>query len=346
MEKSQIEKKRNRQQTEKSQEHNALDRRKFMQMLAVTGLSAGVTSIIENKTDLIKNFLHNKNTAVPQESSGGKENFSNEEIKPEEDFNEKNKERQEKFKHPLSEKILEVYHSLPEDYFPKDLFSKDLLIAQQIQESGYNSQAHSHANAVGVMQNREISLKDVFRYASYLNRKGVIDYNGPADQEISEDDYEEIMKSLKKNPDYSRAFGKIYLSQLFKQYKIGQDDYKSGNTKEAQKMILAAYNAGPTKIRRLDKQENKWPKEARDYYRKIFNYEEELSQVRKILKEEKIELDPSIEDYFVKELTLKIHSVKSKFSQRSIMLKYLKKLKANYKNNKKIAHKEIGEIFA
>ncbi|MFO7807556.1 MAG: lytic transglycosylase domain-containing protein [Candidatus Moraniibacteriota bacterium] len=319
-----------------------MDRRKFMQLLAVTGLSAGATGIVEKNTKLIKNLLHQKNNESTI-ADKQKEEISN---NIENNFGFQEKEESQENKHPIGEQVLEAYNSLPEEYFPENLFKKDLLIAQQIQESGYNPTAHSHANAVGVMQNREISLKDVFNYVNYLNGKGIVQYSGPGNEDLSAEDYNNLMNTLKKNPDYSRAFGKLYLSQLLNQYKIGKEDYENGNLKEAQRMILAAYNAGPTKIKKLGKQENLWPKESRDYYKKIFSYEEKLTHIRKILQEEKILLEKPIEDYFVKELALKINSVKSNLGQRSLMVKYLKRLKKNYRNNRKIAYGEINDIFA
>ncbi|MFW5885205.1 MAG: hypothetical protein ACOCUF_03210 [Patescibacteria group bacterium] len=332
---------------EKQKPESAIDRRKFIKMLGVMGLSAGATHILLNQANLFKKINRKRSTAetdLERSPSSQEENaFSETNPSPPE---QKVAEKNNYPKHPIGEKILEAYQELPPDLFPPDLFSSDLLIAQQIQESGYRIEAISHANAVGIMQNREISLKDVLRYLKYLNRNEITLYNGPGKDDLSKEKYSELMQALQKNPDYSRAFGKIYLSQLLNQYHIGKEDYRNGNTEEAQKMILAAYNAGPTLIKRTGKQEKMWPKETRDYYKKIFKYRDKLKSAREILHEEKIHLEDYLEDYFVKELVMKMSSVSSSLGQRSIMVKYLKKLKSISRKNKTIAYEDINQVFA
>ncbi|MDZ7611897.1 MAG: lytic transglycosylase domain-containing protein [Candidatus Moranbacteria bacterium] len=327
-----------------SSSENSIDRRKFLKLLGVMGLSAGATHIVLSNIELIKKKKskqeeENKNNIQEDEQKNEEEEISQEEepLEP---------EKSEYPTHPTAEKVLQAFHKIPDEYFPKDLFTDNLIIALQIQESTYRISALSQAGAVGIMQNTEISLRDGFRYLSYLGRKGIIEYDGPNMDEVSEEEYDDLMKILNKNPEYSRAFGKLYLSQILNQYHIGENDYNQKNIKEAQRMILAAYNAGPTAIKDAGRDEEQWPEETRNYYRKIFHYEKHLANVKSIINKENIAIDRSIKNYFAMKLVLRMNSVESKLGQRSIMAKYLRKLKNKYKKDKKIAHQEIDEFFA
>ncbi len=83
-----------------------------------------------------------------------------------------------------------------DDYFPKKLFTNDLLIAQEIQESGCDIDAISSKGAVGLMQNMEISIKDICLFLERLDDKKVITYKGPVYIGEQEKDLYELENKL------------------------------------------------------------------------------------------------------------------------------------------------------
>jgi soluble lytic murein transglycosylase-like protein len=64
---------------------------------------------------------------------------------------------------------------------------------------------------------------------------------------------------------------------LFHRYGIGQKEYMAGKYEKAQELLLAAYNAGPTFIRK-NTEKARWPKETKDYSEKILTYKEKISE--------------------------------------------------------------------
>ncbi len=206
------------------------------------------------------------------------------------------------------------------EFFPAEIFTTDLFIAQQLQESGYDKKAHSRANAVGVMQIRAGAVADAGRYLNILKRRGQINYNGP--QKLTDKEIAEILKLAKADANLGRAIGKIYMAMLFSHYRLGQKDYQRGRIKEAQKKILAAYNAGQTRIKR--RPERFWPRESRQYYRRIFVYMERLKTVRQHLK--KLNLNLANENYAAMRLVKKMSQVRSLAGQKVILSQCLKAL--------------------
>ena len=183
-----------------------------------------------------------------------------------------------------------------------DLFTDDLFIAQQLQESKYDKAAESKIGAVGVMQNTRSSIQDVSRYLAKLKRYKNFSYNGKG--KLNREEIEEIKWQIKQNADHSRAFGKVYMAMLGDDehgYGLGDKKYKKGNISGAQKEILAAYNGGLGRIAYRDrngivrkpirlKPENQWPDETREYCDKIFNYMQRLKNIKETFKEEGINI--------------------------------------------------------
>ncbi len=203
----------------------------------------------------------------------------------------------------LAEEVLRSYHEIfrKENFLPPKIFSKNFLIATQLQESKYDPEAESHAGAVGVMQIMPNTIKDTIRCLHIFRKKGITDFSGPKMNELSEEDIEELKNLIKEKADYGRAFGKTYFAALFKIYNIGVSEYKKGNTKLAQKKLLAGYNGG-LKTRSLP--ERRWRKETKNYCRRIFTYMDYLDDFQKKLKQNNIK---SNNDYLsmllVKEMT-------------------------------------------
>ncbi|PLX26500.1 hypothetical protein C0583_07120 [Candidatus Parcubacteria bacterium] len=81
----------------------------------------------------------------------------------------------------IADHFLKAYLELEDDpnFFPKEVFTDDLLIAQQLQESNFDRHATSHAGAVGVMQNMPISIKDDCLFLEKLHNNSIINYQGP-----------------------------------------------------------------------------------------------------------------------------------------------------------------------
>ncbi len=254
-------------------------RRGFIKGAAIAG-AAGAASHIEKKGEKMAralNFIKNAftNNDKPQFKA------NNIEIKN------------------IADHFLKAFEELKmkEKFFPKEIFTRDLLIAQQLQESQYKANAKSRAGAVGTMQNMDISIKDVSQFLEKLDNAGIIEYNGPIylNTESNKKRKEKFGKRIFRqsdfialrhlridNPDYSKALGKLYLMQLSNEeygYGVGQKLYKQGKTKDAQAEILGAYNAGYSRVKDIPR--NEWQyKEPREYVKRIFNYMERLKNVR------------------------------------------------------------------
>jgi hypothetical protein len=94
------------------------------------------------------------------------------------------------------------------DFFPRSLFSEELLIAQEMQESNFDPDARSQAGAVGVMQNMDISIKDIALFLEKLDRNKVIAYNGPiyiGNQEEKIEKLKEDVKVAIRSDDFVRV---------------------------------------------------------------------------------------------------------------------------------------------
>ena len=196
------------------------------------------------------------------------------------------KEKKEKSEaEKLADIYLNVFNTLKnqKEFFPPEIFSADLFIAQQLQESGYRHDAKSHKGAVGVMQNRAISVKDVPRYIAKLKRKNKINFSVP--RELSDGQVKEIMKLIARYPNYSRAFGKLYMMMLFDPiygYGVAKKEWQKNDVRAVQKKVLAAYNGGYKPIKYYP--EWRWPRESREYYKGVFHFMKLIDYARQQIK--------------------------------------------------------------
>ncbi len=254
---------------------------------ALTVGATGAISHVENKSEKLTKAIDFIKNA-----------FSQKKDSPEKDFEIKN----------IADHYLKAFEELKleEEFFPKEIFTRDLLIAQQLQESDYKANAKSRAGAIGTMQNMDISIKDVSQFLEKLHLNNVIDYNGPIyqnpkdSQQRKEQRKEKFGKRILKksdftaleylridNPDYSKALGKLYLMQLSNKeygYGAGHKLHKEGKIKDAQAEILGAYNAGYGRVKDIPR--DKWEyREPRDYVKNIFNYMDRLKNVRNTMEE-------------------------------------------------------------
>ncbi|MFA6171544.1 MAG: hypothetical protein WCW77_00290 [Patescibacteria group bacterium] len=170
--------------------------------------------------------------------------------------------------------------------WPKNLFTPDLFLAQEMQESKFGRFLKSPKGAVGVMQNMGISVKDVLRYLGKLQRNTKLKFEGLED--LDGEVLEKAMEIIHGEEKYSRAFGKIFMAALGDEkygYAAGKAEGRQSEedrATEKRKRILAAYNGGPS-LKGLD--EDAWPEESKKYAYKVLNYEERIRNIREALAE-------------------------------------------------------------
>lgn len=168
-----------------------------------------------------------------------------------------------------------------EELLPSKLFTKNFFIAVSIQESNLDKAAQSEAGAIGIMQIKPVTIKEVIRYLNILERQEKIKFDGPQKTEnLSDQDINDLALLTKKNPDLGQSFGKIYFADLFDNFKIGQDIFALGGITKTRKKLLAAYNWNPKKFKENETNEEAWPIETQDYYKKIFKYMDILKEVQ------------------------------------------------------------------
>ena len=200
----------------------------------------------------------------------------------------------------IADDFLDAYHELRKtEFWNSKILTDNLFMAQQLQESKYKKDSESGAGAVGVMQTRGTSIRDIPMFLAKLKRNVNFKYNGP--DNLDDKQVEEIKSLIKKHADYGRAFGKIYMAMLCDNkygYGVGEDSCKRGDIKTAQKEILAVFNGGLGNITyrlkgcsRQTKSEREWPKETREYYKKVFNYEQRIKNIKQAFLENNINLN-------------------------------------------------------
>lgn len=123
----------------------------------------------------------------------------------------------------------------------------DLIPAIIICESGGNPNAISSAGCRGLMQISEIVFKEFQANRSPLPKDTIL---------LSEWTFDNMF-----NPYSNKEVGTWYLKRLRDKY-IPKDKYSID-------LLLACYNAGPTRMRKLNWNIKKAPKETRNYVEKV-----------------------------------------------------------------------------
>ena len=236
----------------------------------------------------------------------------------------------------LANDILRVFDSsaIAERLSP-EIFTKKFYIAHQFQESRYKEEAESSSGAKGVYQNRPESIMDVGAYLDTLRKRGEIDYQGPA--KIGHGMAKKIADLFKKNADYGRAVGKLYLLTIYDpEYKYNQSPNKNvfvGNSaKETQRKLLVAYHDGPSARFKSDKRliadarKRKSRDDAVSYYKAVFDHMESVEAVKNCFKAKGYELD---RDYPI-----------------VLVLRELDRKENKRKDKKAAIHKCIEKIYA
>ena len=307
-------------QPEKSRE-GGMSRRKFLKWALGAGAAAtagaiGIERVVNRLTELTES--KEEKTALSGVKTGEEEKI----------------DKYEKIQvgkiENIADHYLDAYNKIgfSGEKFPGNLFEKDLLIAQQCQESRGKIDAKSHSGAIGVMQNMTSSIVDVTNYLNKLERNTDFEWSGP--KNLSKEQVGEIKKLLAQKSNYSRVFGKIYLMQLWDNkygYGVGRKKYGNGDIKGGQIELMGAYNAGHRRVKNKDFSE--WKKlrdkyknsktkderrlfraynEAITYVERIYNYKKRLENIRKKARGMDIVFDDN-EDYAVREIALKLDEV-------------------------------------
>ena len=179
----------------------------------------------------------------------------------------------------ISNLIYKYYNILSreEEFFPPEIFTESFFIADQIQESGYRADAVSHSKAVGVMQTKEIVVRDVVESLALFKRKNPELFSDEIPKKVDAGVVEEVLELVKLNPDLGRALGKLYFAVLFNRYKVGKKEFEAGDREGVQKILLASYNFGP-RAKKIP--EHRWPRETKDYYKKVLDYKEKIDRYK------------------------------------------------------------------
>ena len=283
-------------------------------------------------------------------------NEPNKEEKTEKVSEQETAEQQKRAKMTI-QAVATALEKLPKnEFFPKQLFDNDLLIAIRLQESKDTANAISRAGAVGSMQNTSISILEVLKYLSQPEIKKMTRYAGP--ETISQAELKKIKELILTKRSYGYAFGQGYLGLLWQPqhgYGIGyQKKYKNeSEIRQAQKLILSCYNGGLNNVfnnvnKKLLKPEKEWPIETQEYYQKVFIYRFYIARTRKELQSEKIKLHLSKENYFATRAArnLKIHLLNNATPEiieenKKIIKKSVQNLKSIYLPKHKISEEDI-----
>ncbi len=171
--------------------------------------------------------------------------------------------------------ILAEYERLKgSNFLPTEIFDEALLLAIMQKESAFKPEAISSSNAVGLMQNKEVSIRDLIEsFNRFKNSKRFgFEYlsSDILPEEISIDEAHEVLEVIKQSEKLSEAAGALYLGVLLHRYKIGKEELEQGLTEEAMQKILAAYNLGWREV------ENGNMYQAEDYYEYILKHRQKI----------------------------------------------------------------------
>ncbi|MFA6183517.1 MAG: lytic transglycosylase domain-containing protein [Parcubacteria group bacterium] len=262
-------------------------RRKFLVGAAILALDSTFPKEVSEKTNIVPRILNHIKSLFNDEDKP-KENDQKQE-------NEKMPEKKEaspQMQLLAQEVQIRAHELLKKDKFlPKKLFSENLFLAVQIQESNLEKDAESQAGAIGIMQVKPITVKEVIRYLNILKNNETIKFEGPSAKELSENNVAELMTLIKQNKDLGKAFGKLYFAELFNNFEIGKQAFELGQINQARKKILTAYNWSPNNFKRNENNESAWPLESIQYCDKVLDNLSRLDFIQKEIRKLKIKTD-------------------------------------------------------
>lgn len=217
--------------------------------------------------------LSDKSPESKQELSAIKERLNQEYQKQEKEKNKPetrndnppSKERLEKA-HRLTIEVQAISRNLlkKDDFFPKKIFSSDFLLAIQAQESGFEKGAQSHKGAVGSMQVMPETIKETLLYINKIDNRLSFE-----EKDITKEFISDIIYLIKQNPELGKAFGNLYLAEIFNNFEIGKKSLENNWITLGRKKILATYNWGIRKFMKNAADEENWPNETKNYINNI-----------------------------------------------------------------------------
>lgn len=158
-----------------------------------------------------------------------------------------------------------------------EILDKALVHALELAESRKDQKRTSSRGAQGIRQIMPDTASEVLRYLAKVQRNYDIGYRGLSEKELDGALKEELAARLSEDREFNRAVGDIYLNYLADPVwgeKIGRRQLLSGQVREAQQYVLAAYNMGPGNFKRL--KWSQWPRETKEYPGKVFFFKKKL----------------------------------------------------------------------
>jgi hypothetical protein len=257
----------------------------------------------------------------------------------------------------IAEEILRTYNSpAVSQRFDSKVFTKDFVMAQQFQETRYDSSLVSSAGARGVYQNIDESITDVLKYLGFLRKHTAnesadkrVDYAGPA--RISKQEVSDIGALFKQKDDYGRSVGKLYLLSIHDpetDYNTkNRDVFRGKSPAEQQRLLLISYHDGPgQRLNPSGVSEN-----GRNYVEKVFKHKEVIAGLRDSLQRSGMsrELDYAIIK-IMKEMERKENRQRPEETKiawlKKLQLAHMEKWKKTGDYNAKLSVAEIGRIFS
>lgn len=245
----------------------------------------------------------------------------------------------------LTLKVKEQHNLLMEEKFPPFL-TRFIRLATTGVESGLDPKADSGV-AEGLKQMRIVAIMDSVAYLGLLAEEGLIEYDGP--KSITRAQAEKILEyQMKEDHLGNLYYSNIYFMKLWDNtrldkkseqlkkdfyagYYVGRAAYEEGNTLEAIKRLLAAYNGGYTRIR--NEPENEWPSESVKYYQRILRLAEDIEFIEKTVLDNRIIVEDWKKVKLALELEATLDQSKDRFTKRVDAVKgYIWALRA-FKDN-------------
>lgn len=128
--------------------------------------------------------------------------------------------------------------------------------------------------AAGSMQVMPDTVRDIINYINKIDSR--VNFKK---EDLSDETINEIVKLIRQNYNLGEAFGKLYLAQIFNGFGIGQKSLENNWITLGRKKILAVYNWGIGNFSKNPTNEESWPKETKDYIKKIFSDLETLQGI-------------------------------------------------------------------
>lgn len=316
-----------------------LDKRETVKKLglgiaAITSVTLGLNKMIG---EIFKRYL-------PEQADQAESDENDKPNAKTEKHEKTEKEKRMEIAEQTAKEILRVFETKEiQQRFDSKVLSTDFFMAQQFQESRYDTTAESDADARGVYQNKACSIQDVVDYLNFLRNSEKIparercDYNGP--KAISEQEANDISLLFKNDTggNYGRAIGKLYLQAIHdKKSKFNispnKDVFRGKSCRDQQDLLLLAYHDGPA--RRFDPKNAS--REGKKYLKLVRKHMKLIAELRDRLQKKGLSRKLN---YAIVLLMRELEKGESKANPDKVIEHYLELLKAEHekewkKNNR------------